>query len=277
MNQTAPTEPTHPAAGADEPSAPLTYGPASSLAELQHSFALVYQKYQQRQLVERVSGGVFFGLHHLLPQAVTLVGTVDHTVFTTLTVVMDSPLGLPLDAVFGDELEQLRRSGAVLGELGLFADRRRSLTQSLNSMHELFRLGHWFVESNNFDFGVVGVHPRHAAFYQRLLGFRPMSEVREHPTVRNAPAVLLACEQAKLRQTAERSKYVRQWLQNPVHESVWEQRYRPSIPDLVALTSMRDAPEMLDELLPFHRSKEQLAAERQADSERVYRRVRKAG
>ncbi len=277
MNKTAPTEPPAALDFIGEPSVPLTYGPAASLTELHHSFALVYQRYRERQLVGDVSGQVFFGLHHVLPQAVTLVGKVEHTIFTTLTVVMDGPLGLPLDAVFHEELDRLRAQGAVLGELGLFADRRKSLTQSLNSMHELFRLGHWYVESNNFDFGMVGVHPRHAAFYERLLGFRIVSDVREHPTVRNAPVVLLACEQAKLGQAAERSKYVRHWLQNPVHASVWEQRYRPTIPDLVALTSLRDMPDMLDQLLPFHRSAAEVAAERTERSRRVARRVRKAG
>jgi len=277
MKQTAPTEPLRNLADGDEANLPLTYGPAASLAELQHSFALVYQKYRDRRLVEPVSGQVFFSLHHLLPEAVTIVGKIDHTVFTTLTVVMDSQLGLPLDAVFHDELNQLRRGGAILGELGLFADRRRSLTQSLSSMHELFRLGHWYVESNNFDFGVIGVHPRHAAFYQRLLGFRAHGEVREHPTVRNAPAVLLVCEQAKLSRAAESSKYVRQWLQNPVHASVWQQRYRPSIADLVALTSLRDAPDLLDQLLPFYRTREQIAAEQAAYARQLDGQIRKAG
>ncbi len=277
MKQTASTEIVNPPADGGNPSAPLAYSAAASLTELRHCFSLVYGKYRERQLVEESGGGVFFSRQHLLPYAVTLAGKIDQTVFTTLSVVMDGPLGLPLDAVFGDELNRLRRDGAVLGELGLFADRRRSLTQSLSSMHELFRLGYWYGRSNSADFGVIGVHPRHAAFYQRLFGFRTMGEVREHPTVRNAPAILLLIEEERIGASAERSKYVRQWLQNPVHASVWEQRYRPSIPDVMALTTLRGQPEMLDQLLPFYRTAAQLAEEQAAASEPDQPQIRKAG
>lgn len=271
MEQTAPTASSSPLPSANEP---LSYGPAGSLAELQQCFSLAYHKYRERELVNDISGEVFFSPHHLLPHAVTLVGRVEHTVFTTLSVVMDGPLGLPLDTVFRDELERLRQGGAVLGELGLFADRRKSLSQSLAAMHELFRFGHWYVDANYFDYGVVGVHPRHAAFYERLLGFQLASDVREHPKVRDAPAVLLIFDREKRNRIADRCKYVRNWLENPVHVSVWEQRYRPTIPELVALTSLRDAPDMLDSILPFHRTAAQLAAERQAQQTR---RIRKAG
>jgi N-acyl amino acid synthase FeeM len=277
MKQMATTDSTQLDAAEEQLSAGLVYGPACSVADLRQSFSLAYIKYRERGLAEEASGQIFFSKQHLQQRAVTLVGKIDHTVFTTLSVVMDGPMGLPLDAVFADELNQFRRQGAVLGELGLFADRRRSLSQSLAAMHELFRLGHWYVEANNFDFGVIGVHPRHAAFYQRLLGFRLTGEVREHPTVRNAPAVLLIFEQSEMSRIAERCKYVRQWLQNPVHVSVWEQRYRPGIADLVALTSLRSQPEMLDELLPFYRTTEQLAQEKAVAEEKAEQQIRKAG
>ncbi|MFG0251864.1 MAG: hypothetical protein ACF8NJ_03215 [Phycisphaerales bacterium JB038] len=277
MEPTATTNHIECAASSEQSSAELVYGPASSLAELRQSYSLTYLKYRERGLAEENSGQVFFSKQHLQHRAVTLVGRIGHTVFTTLSVVMDGPMGLPLDVVFPDELNQFRRQGAVLGELGLFADRRRSLSQSLAAMHELFRLGHWFVEANDFNFGVIGVHPRHAAFSQRLLGFRTSVEVREHPTVRNAPAVLLIFERAEMSRIAERCKYVRQWLQNPVHASVWEQRYQPSIPDLVALTNLRDQPEMLDELLPFHRTAAQLVEEQAGAEARDEEQIRKAG
>lgn len=255
----------------------VSYGPAQGLDDLRQAFSLVHMKYAERELVDPKLGRIFFGPYHVMPTAATLVGQLDGTVFTTLSVVVDGPAGLPLDSVFGDVFADLRKQGLVLGELGLFADRRRSLTQSLSSMYELFRLSYWYFRHHDFDLAVIGVHPRHAGFYERLFGFSCHDVVRDHPTVQNAPAQLLVFDRSKFNEIAKRCKHVRRWLDEPVHQSVWDERYRPSVSDLVALTTERGDAEMLDQILPHYRTQEQLASE-QSDAEREReQQVRRAG
>ncbi|MCK4872325.1 MAG: hypothetical protein KAS72_06340 [Phycisphaerales bacterium] len=253
------------------------YGPAESLTDLQQAYGLAYHKYLERKLVKPTPGGVFFTMQHLLPESVTFVGRLGSTAFTTLSVVMDSPAGLPLDNVFGDELARFRDRGMVLGELGLFADRRRSVTQSLSAMQRLFRFAYWYYLSNNYGCGVIGVHPRHSGFYQRLFGWTSTGIVRDHPTVRNAPAELLVLEEANFDEVSRRSRYVRQWFEQPILDSFWEMRYRPSIADIVALTTAHADPEMLDRVLPYYRTAEQIQAEHAAETRTERTDIRRAG
>jgi hypothetical protein len=255
----------------------VTYGPAQGLDDLRQAFGLVHTKYAERGLVDPSLGRIFFGPYHVMPSAATLVGQLDGTVFTTLSVVVDSPAGLPLDSVFGDVFAEFRKQGLVLGELGLFADRRRSLTQSLSSMYELFRLSYWYFRRHDFDLAVIGVHPRHAGFYQRLFGFASHDVVRDHPTVKNAPAELLVFDRSKFNEISKRCKHVRRWLDVPVHQSVWDDRYRPSISDLVALTTERGDADMLDRILPHYRTQDQLVSEQSAAERESEQNVRRAG
>lgn len=232
--------------------AEVIYCPAENYSDIHQAFSLAYAKYRERELTEDINREVFFGFHHILPQAATLVGKLGTTVFATLTAVADGPAGLPLDNVFHDELEELREKGYKLGELGLFADRRRSLTQSLSAIQELFRMAYWYQMSVGCEYGVIGVHPRHSAFYERLFGFETTGIIRDHPTVRGAPAELLLLEAASLTKFAARSRFVRAWLDQKMPEEIWETRYRLTIRDLINLTDDREAPYMLDLVLPYY-------------------------
>ncbi|MEF8712984.1 MAG: N-acetyltransferase [Accumulibacter sp.] len=123
------------------------------------------------------------------PNRLTLAAWHNGEVMATLTLGRDSPAGLLADGLYASELSRLRCPDRVLCEVTRLAidpdfrspDLLFSLLQSAHSYGKQF-----FAASDV----VIEVNPRHARYYQRLLGFRPFGSRRQCPRV-NAPAVLL--------------------------------------------------------------------------------------
>lgn len=116
----------------------------------------------------------------------------------TLTVRFDGPGGLHADLLFSAELALWRAAGETLCEFGSLAvdahahEPKRLLAQifHLAYLHAHRRAG--------CERGVIEVHPRHVAFYRRLLGWLPYTTARHNPRV-DAPAVLMSFDLAAVR------------------------------------------------------------------------------
>ena len=108
----------------------------------------------------------------------------------TLTLWFDCSGGLPADAAYKDKLDALRDSGRRLCEPGGLAIDPAAMG-SKPLLATLIHLTCMYIQSiQGHSDMVVQVNPRHSAFYQRMLGFARIGELRTCPKV-NAPAVLL--------------------------------------------------------------------------------------
>ena len=107
----------------------------------------------------------------------------------TLTLAGDSPGGLPTETLYAREIARLRRSGRVLCEVSRLAvDPDFSCPELLRSLFAAaFAYGQSRFAASDV---VIGVNPRHAAYYQRRMGFRQIGAHQHHPHV-DAPVVLL--------------------------------------------------------------------------------------
>ena len=169
----------------------LTFDVAKTTDEVVEAWGLVYQSYLHAGLIRPNQAGI-----HTVPQAIgpntaVICGRLDSLVVSTLTAYLEGPEGLPLDAVYPDELRALRDDGKVLLELGLFADRREQLQRSIEALLELMRFGTYFGVRVGATHGVIGVHPRHVDFYTRLLAFDLIGPEKTYPLVKDHPVVLL--------------------------------------------------------------------------------------
>jgi hypothetical protein len=108
----------------------------------------------------------------------------------TLTLELDGPQGLAADAAFGDVIDGLRDQGCRLAEFT-----RLAIDPSGSSPRVLAALFHvGYIVSHRirrYDTLLLEVNPRHARFYERMLGCRVLAEPRTHKGV-DAPAVLLS-------------------------------------------------------------------------------------
>lgn len=123
------------------------------------------------------------------PNRVVLVASRCDYAIGTVTVQADSPIGLPADETFAQEVDRLRTAGRRPYEMTRLAIDDRSF-----SLFVLAFLSHIGYICARFKFGctdaLIEVNPRHVAFYKRMLGFDPIGTERICPRV-NAPAVLL--------------------------------------------------------------------------------------
>ncbi|MDR7332889.1 N-acyl amino acid synthase FeeM domain-containing protein [Roseateles asaccharophilus] len=159
-----------------------------------HALELVQRRYVERGLA--VAGERFSSRH----EAGDVVCTAQHgaQVVGTLTVRFDGSNGLNADLLFGDELRTWRAAGVSLCEFGSLAVDRQAPDSRL-LLARLFHLAYLHAHRRaGCERGVIEVHPRHVAFYRRLLGWLPHSTARHNPRV-DAPAVLMSFELSMVR------------------------------------------------------------------------------
>lgn len=122
-------------------------------------------------------------------------------VISTLTMVADGHMGLPMETMYAEEANELRDLGHRLAEIGCLADRRSEPARFVNVFGELARLVCQVAEARGIDALVIAVHPRHARYYQRALGFRPFAPIKNCPYVQSNPAIALMLDFKRVRES----------------------------------------------------------------------------
>ena len=129
------------------------------------------------------------GLSENLANRITLAAFDGEQTIATITVGIDSPAGLAVEALYPDEVKALRTAGRHLCEFTKLAvdNMVRSKAVLAAIFHIAYIYGHRMRRCTDV---VIEVNPRHVRFYRSMLGFEPFGEERIDPRV-NAPAVLL--------------------------------------------------------------------------------------
>ena len=120
--------------------------------------------------------------------SVTLTAHARGKILGTVTAAADGPQGMFIEKLY-PEVDALRSDGRRLCEFT-----RLAIDEGVNSRAVLGALFHtgvlYLADLHDCTDVLIEVNPRHARFYQRMLGFEQWGELRQDPQV-NAPAVLL--------------------------------------------------------------------------------------
>ncbi len=123
------------------------------------------------------------------PNRITLTATEKGEVVGTLTLGIDSPIGLMADQVFKEEMDQHRARGAKICEFTKLAF--DTSVRSKTSLANLFHLAVIYARDIHHCTDIfIEINPRHRRFYEHMLGFQRQGELKVNPRV-NAPAYLL--------------------------------------------------------------------------------------
>lgn len=136
----------------------------------------------------------YAGEHQVVEDSnrLTLTASDQGNIIGTLTIGIDSHVGLLADSIFKEEIDRYRARGAKVCEITKFAfDTAVRSKLALASMfhltviyaRDMYHCSHIFIE----------VNPRHRRFYERMLGFKQQGELKINPRV-NAPAYLLCID-----------------------------------------------------------------------------------
>jgi len=104
----------------------LECGVACSTDTLEQAFRLVHDQYVARGYMRPEPSSWRLSVHHALPTTKVFVARDQHRVVGTMTLVPDSPLGLPLDELYGSEVTALRNEGRYVTEVSGLAIAHRN-------------------------------------------------------------------------------------------------------------------------------------------------------
>src|SRR5687768_7511746 len=102
----------------------VKYSVAKNFKEITEAWCLVYQQYLATSLILPNELSVFTFPEYMSNNTAVIMGKkMGHTV-STVSAVLDSERGLPLDNYYTDDLNKMRDEGKSLIEIGLLADSR---------------------------------------------------------------------------------------------------------------------------------------------------------
>ncbi|MGI8893332.1 MAG: N-acyl amino acid synthase FeeM domain-containing protein [Bacteroidia bacterium] len=192
----------------------ITYKVASTLAEITAAWNVVYRQYLRTELIDPNPFSIFTFPEYIGNKSVVILGRQDDVKpICSLSGVLDSEVGLPLDRHYKKELDELRKNGNKLIEIGLLADIRES--NNMKSIVELMSaVARFGVFSNHFDV-VIGVHPRRVEFFKRIFGCEIIGDLKRYDNLNVAPVVLLYATNKNLRTVSLKAN--EEILKNPLN------------------------------------------------------------
>jgi len=132
----------------------------------------------------------YSGTHHVGtdPNRITLTASDKGEVIATLSLGLDSPVGLLADQVFQDVIDPVRANGKVCELIKLAIDPSVKSKAVIGSLFHVALI--YARDLHDCSDIFIEVNPRHRRFYETMLKFKVVCESRDNPRVQ-APAVLL--------------------------------------------------------------------------------------
>ncbi len=181
---------------------PFLLKAADGLEDVTAALALVHDSYVALGLMAPHPSGLRLLPHHLLPETRVFLAREHDEVVATLTLIPDSPLGLPLDTAYRSDADRLRAQGRRIGEISCLALAPRYRRHDL--LLHIFRLMHVYARHVAMDDLCVVVAPKHGRFYQHILLFEACGGFAELDHLNGAPALLYRQDLRTIEETTHR-------------------------------------------------------------------------
>lgn len=176
----------------------IDYRVARSQQELEKAYNLVYEEYLKRGYTKENASKLRLSIYNTLPQATTFIAASGDTVIATATVVPDSPLGLPMDEIYRQELNKLRKQNKKICEISMLASNTELFEQGISMMlnakkllfiFSLFKvIFDYAAQILRLDYICISINPKHKLTYDFLL-FKDLGELKTYNHANGAPAV----------------------------------------------------------------------------------------
>jgi hypothetical protein len=147
---------------------------ATTRSERRAAGMLVARMYRDAGYLDASHGEAqpFFTPHHSLPQTTVFVAHAEGRIHGTVSVVRDSEHGLPMESLYADELNELRRDGRVPCEVCSLAVSLEHERNSAKLFLQMFRqVTLYILHFSQATDAIVTLKPSHQHFYEHHLGF----------------------------------------------------------------------------------------------------------
>jgi len=171
---------------------------AQSRGELYGAFRLVYEAYLRSDLARPNRLGMRVNRFNLLPTTEVFVAVERNRVICTMSLVRDGRRGIPMEAIYDQEVGCCRSQGISIAEVSCLADQQQGSNHSFPTLSRLMSFTAQVAKKRGVDELLIAVHPRHGRFYERFLAFEPIGDETTYPMVQGNPAVALALDLNRL-------------------------------------------------------------------------------
>ena len=178
----------------------LDFGLATDRDTFEQALRLQHDQYVAQGYMDPHPSGLRLSVHHALPSTYVFVARSGHRVVGTMTLIVDSALGLPMDEIYSDDLRELRRERSGLTEfsgLALDPDYKSSGVAILLRLIRMVVLH--AIQVLHLSDVCIAINPRHAAFYRKAFYFEDLGGLKPYGKVNGAPAVALRLDLDLLR------------------------------------------------------------------------------
>jgi hypothetical protein len=199
----------------------MTCRPAMSREDLEAAYRLVYDEYQKRKICQPDPSSLQYSYYCLLPASRTFLLEMDGQLAGTISLIVDSPCGIPMETLFPDKIGKFRQRGHRIAEVSLLALDQKLFghkTFSLTDMRKLsasFKLFKIIFDYARFEAGVtdlfIAMHPKHQDLYQYLT-FEPIGPVRSYSRAAGKPALPMHMDIARAVLTTPREMSIQRYF-----------------------------------------------------------------
>jgi hypothetical protein len=145
---------------------------ARCFRDRREALSLIHSAHVRAGLPSRSENALRVTRHQLLPRSRIFVAKSDGRVVSTLSLVPDNPMGLPLDEQCRVHVDQFRARGLCLAEVGSFADRRQERGRFVENFCALMRFVAQYACAQGIDGLLIAGHPQCRRLLKSILGFR---------------------------------------------------------------------------------------------------------
>lgn len=165
---------------------------ATTAAERLEAARLVCRQYRAEGYLKQDDDAPFYTLHHLLPETTVFTTFEEGRITGTLSVVIDSSAGLPMEDLYQDDIAGLRSRGRALCEIcSLAVDPSREACSSVVVLN-LFRYATaYLLHFTSVSDALITLKPSHMDFYGRRLGFAPFGALKRDARFKDAETLAM--------------------------------------------------------------------------------------
>ena len=165
---------------------------ANTLELRQRAYEYIYQIYSHSGYIGKENSNLKLSIFDALPETTTLI-TEDYrgNMCGALTVVLDSPIGLPSDLQYKKEIDNLRGPGREISEiisLGVKSSTKHSVKILASLFYGAYLLAWRIRETTDF---IINIVPQQSDFYCNKLLFKKIGGIKQCPRANGTDAVLL--------------------------------------------------------------------------------------
>lgn len=171
----------------------LTFRVADSLDDKEAAFQLVHEMYVRRGIISRSECDSRLSVFHLLPTTTIFIAKSGDQVIGTVSLIEDSPLGVPMEETHPREILTLRLAGWRFAEVGALAVTAglRGKGVPLMLYNIMFRWARQYRLIRNL---ALAVHPRIARFFEIIFLAERLGPVRTYAKLNDALSSPLSIE-----------------------------------------------------------------------------------